>query len=221
MSPVDTWRSTAIALSTSVLISAGVTLRSCSKYLEFLATYSDMMAVNWSGSGSFGNVGVLNCFTSVQYLCSEAVSAPDEFPFPPLLQAVRTMRSATASTFTRITTTVPPRSGEVRPPDPVGPGLAHRAFGWARPYVVPSSDGGVACPSAELPAARREPGQRRGVHRPAAGGRLRLLPRARRPGRRRLRLLPAGRLRRGRRLLGLRLGHGTGPQPGRPTPARG
>src|SRR6266850_5896238 len=101
-----------------------------------------MMAVNWSGSGFFGNVGVLNCFTSVQYLCSEVVSA-DEL-LPPLWQPVNPARAvspaATDRAIPRMRTTChgtasarrertggqvkPPR---VRPPDPAGPGLAHRA----------------------------------------------------------------------------------------------
>src|SRR3954451_1185350 len=133
MSPPATVRRVEIAFSTSGLISAGVTFRSCSKYLEFWATYWVMMAANCSGSGSFGNVGVLNCFTSVQYLCSEAVSADDLAP-PPWQPAPATpvRHTATASAFPRIPLTVPPR-----PADPVGPGLAHRAFGRARPAVVP------------------------------------------------------------------------------------
>src|SRR5882757_9550162 len=134
-----------------------------------------MMAENWAGSGSFGNVGVLNCFTSVQYLCSEVVSAEDLLPPPwqaPLTTPTRHI--APTSAFPRIRATLPPPPGGAPPPDPVGPGLAHRAFGWAGPHVVPSTDGGVACPAPEFAAARREPGQRRTVHCPAAGGRFRL-----------------------------------------------
>src|SRR5437588_1819124 len=134
MSPVATWRSTEIAFSTSGLISAGVTFSRSSKYLEFLVTYSVMMAANWSGSGSFGNVGVLNCFTNVQYLCSEVVRAEDVLPpprQPPPTTPVRHIASTSA--FPRVPFTVPPPPIGFRPPDPVGPGLAHRAFGWAGP----------------------------------------------------------------------------------------
>src|SRR5438874_6820648 len=121
-----------------------------------------MTALNWAGSGSFGNVGVLNCFTSVQYLCSEVVSADERVPPPWHPAPTRPARTAaTPRVIPRIRTTSPryrlsrARSGQ---PDPVGPGLAHRAFGRTPAGVVPSSDDGMAYE----PGVRGVPGMKTG-----------------------------------------------------------
>ena len=73
-----------------------------------------MTAVNCSGAASGGNVGALNCFTSVQYFRSEVVRALDLFPLP--WQPARPTRparpTARARAFPRITTSPRYRLGQ-------------------------------------------------------------------------------------------------------------
>ena len=178
-----------------------------------------MMSVNCWGSGFSGNVGVLNCFTSVQYFRSEAVSAPEpprrrrcSRPTPP----GRSRRSPAPAPF--------PASG---PPyrlcQPGEDHLSRRGQDWPivlldgpRPPVVTSSDGGVAprgpgspecngcgtrrCPTRTGPAPRcSSPGC--GSSSPCTASC------SRRWGVTTSAFYRRRGLRRGRRLLGLRLGH--------------